>query len=114
MRGSPRWFIGLTLRGGGSPRFFNLPIMIYTPDTDVSFDKYDEYRLHMEALYSTSLFEFDIPARILIPLGDAGIRRLGDLVAMTRKQLLSVNRMGVMSVNFLEKFLDNLDLSLKK
>lgn len=88
--------------------------MIQTPTIDTSFDKYDEYRLHMEVLLSASLTDFDIPARILIPLGDAGICRLRDLVAMTKKQLLSVSRMGVVSVEFLENFLAKQNLSLKK
>lgn len=81
---------------------------------DDSFDKYDEYQLHMNTLLSASLTEFDIPLRILLPLGDAGIRRLRDLVSMTRTQLLSVSRMGVVSVDFLEKFLASQNLSLKK
>ena len=85
--------------------------MIQTPTIDSSFDKYE---LHMEVLLSASLTDFDIPARILIPLGDAGIRRLRDLVAMTKKQLLSVSRMGVVSVEFLEIFLAKQNLSLKK
>lgn len=88
--------------------------MIQSPSRDNSFDMYDEYRLHMEALLSASLTDFDIPARILLPLGDAGIRRLRDLVKMTKKQLLSVNRMGVVSVAYLERFLASQDLSLKK
>lgn len=88
--------------------------MIQTPTIDTSFDKYEEYKLHMEVLLSASLIEFDIPARILIPLGDAGIRRLRDLVAMTKKQLLAVSRMGVVSVEFLENFLAKQGLSLKK
>lgn len=107
-------FIGLTWRGGGSPRFFTFLIMIQTPTIDSSFDKYEEYKLHMEVLLSASLTDFDIPARILIPLGDAGIRRLRDLVAMTKKQLLAVSRMGVVSVEFLENFLAKQNLSLKK
>jgi len=81
---------------------------------DDSFDKYDEYQLHMNTLLSASLTDFDIPLRILLPLGDAGIRRLRDLVSMTRTQLLSVSRMGVVSVDFLEKFLASQNLSLKK
>lgn len=88
--------------------------MIQTPTIDSSFDKYEEYKLHMETLLSASLTDFDIPTRILIPLGDAGIRRLRDLVAMTKKQLLSVSRMGVVSVDFLENFLAKQNLSLKK
>lgn len=68
----------------------------------------------MKVLLSASLTDFDIPGRILIPLGDAGIRRLRDLVAMTKKQLLAVSRMGVVSVEFLENFLAKQNLSLKK
>lgn len=88
--------------------------MIQTPKIDSSFDKYEEYKLHMEVLLSASLTDFDIPARILIPLGDAGIRRLRDLVAMTKKQLLAVSRMGAVSVELLENFLAKQNLSLKK
>lgn len=88
--------------------------MIQTSTIDSSFDKYEEYKQHMEVLLSASLTDFDIPGRILIPLGDAGIRRLRDLVAMTKKQLLSVSRMGVVSVEFLENFLAKQNLSLKK
>lgn len=80
--------------------------------TDDSFNKYEEYRLHMETLLSASLTDFDIPARILIPLSQAGIRRLRDLVKMTKKELLSVSRMGDVSVKFLENFLASQNLSL--
>ena len=68
----------------------------------------------MEVLLSAPLIDFDIPARILIPLGDAGIRRLRDLVAMTKKQLLAVSRMCVVSVEYLENFLAKQNLSQKK
>lgn len=88
--------------------------MIQTPKIESSFDKYDEYRLHMEVLLSAPLTDFDIPPRVLISLGDAGIRRLRDLVALTKKQLLALSRMGVVSVGFLENFLTEQNLSLKK
>lgn len=68
----------------------------------------------MEALLSAPLTDFDIPVRILYPLGDARIRRIRDLVAMTHEQLLSLNRMGVVSVNYLENFLAYHKLSLSK
>lgn len=68
----------------------------------------------MEVLLSAPLTDFDIPVRILYPLGDAGIRRIRDLVAMTHEQLLSLNRMGVVSVNYLENFLAYHKLSLSK
>lgn len=88
--------------------------MIQTQTIDSSFDKYEEYKLHMEVLLSASLTDFDIPARILMPLGNAGIRRLRDLVSMTKKQLLAVNRINIVSVGFLEDFLAKQNLSLKK
>lgn len=88
--------------------------MIQTPKIESSFDKYDEYRLHMEVLLSAPLTDFDIPTRVLISLGDAGIRRLRDLVALTKKQLLALSRMGIVSVEFLENFLTEQNLSLKK
>lgn len=80
---------------------------------DEYFEKYEEYKQHMDVLLSAPLVDFDIPARILIPLDEAGIRRLRDLVALTKKQLLAVNRMGVLSVTFLEDFLAKQGLSLK-
>lgn len=104
------WFYWFDLARGWFPSPFFLPAM----KTSSPFDKYDEYRLHMEVLRSAPLTDFDIPVRILYPLGDAGIRRIRDLVAMTREQLLSLNRMGVVSVNYLENFLAYHKLSLSK
>ena len=79
-----------------------------------SFDRYDEYRLHMEKLLSAPLFDFDLSPRILIPLDNKGIRRLGDLVKLSRKQLLGLERMGVVSVDALERILDSLGLSFRQ
>lgn len=81
-----------------------------TPDSD--FDKYDEMRLHMEVLLSSPLIDFDISMRILIPLENAGIRRLRDLVCLSREDLLKVNRLGVKAVDEVERLLDRLGLSL--
>lgn len=81
-----------------------------TPDSD--FDKYDEMRLHMEVLLSSPLIDFDISMRILIPLENAGIRRLRDLVCLSREDLLKVNRLGVKAVDEMERLLDRLGLSL--
>lgn len=76
------------------------------------FDKYDEMRLHMEVLLSSPLIDFDISMRILIPLENAGIRRLRDLVCLTREDLLKINRLGVKAVDEMERLLDRLGLSL--
>jgi len=53
--------------------------MYSTPETDTTFDKYDEMRLHMAKLYSASIIDFDMPMRIAIPLDNAGIRKIGEL-----------------------------------
>lgn len=81
-----------------------------TPDT--SFDQYDEMRLHMEQLLSSSITEFDIPMRIAIPLDNAGIRRLKDLVRLTREDLLKINRLGVKAADEIENTLSRFGLSL--
>lgn len=87
---------------------------MYTfPQSDSSFDKYDEMRLHMEQLFSSSITEFDIPMRIAIPLDNAGIRRIGDLVVLTREELLNINRLGKKAVDEIEKTLARFDLALK-
>lgn len=86
--------------------------MYSTPETDTTFDKYDEMRLHMAKLLSASIIDFDIPMRIAIPLDNAGIRRLGDLVKLSRKELLKVRRLGSKGADEVEKILDRFGLSL--
>ncbi len=86
--------------------------MYVTPSTDNSFDKYDEPRLHMEQLMSSSIIDFDIPMRIAIPLDDAGIRRLKDLVSLTRPELMKINRIGERAVSEIENILSRFDLYL--
>ncbi len=81
-----------------------------TPDN--SFDKYDEMRLHMEQLLSSSITDFDIPMRIAIPLDNVGIRRLKDMVQLTRDDLFKINRLGNKAVNEIERILDRFGLSL--
>ncbi len=78
----------------------------------MTFDKYDEMRLHMAKLFSASIIDFDIPMRIAIPLDNAGIRRIGDLVRLTRKDLLKVRRLGSKGADEVEKILDGFGLSL--
>ncbi len=86
--------------------------MYSTSETDMTFDKYDEMRLHMAKLFSASIIDFDIPMRIAIPLDNAGIRRIGDLVKLTRKDLLKVRRLGSKGADEVEKILDGFGLSL--
>lgn len=80
---------------------------------DESFDKYDEMRLHMEQLLSASIIEFDMPMRIAIPLDNAGIRRLRDLVCLTREDLLKINRIGEKAASEIESILHRFGLGLK-
>ena len=86
--------------------------MYSTSETDMTFDKYDEMRLHMAKLFSASIIDFDIPMRIAIPLDNAGIRRIGDLVSLTRIYLLKVRRLGSKGADEVEKILDGFGLSL--
>ncbi len=95
-----------------SPFFNHSPDMYSTPETDTTFDKYDEMRLHMAKLFSASIIDFDIPMRIAIPLDNAGIRRVGDLVKLSRKELLKVRRLGSKGADEVEKILDRFGLSL--
>ena len=66
----------------------------------------------MEQLLSASITDIDIPMRLVIPLDDAGIRRLKDLVQLTRDDLLKINRIGVTAANEIERILDRSGLSL--
>lgn len=86
--------------------------MYVRPTPDNSFDKYDEMRLHMEQLLSAHIIEVDMPMRIAIPLDDAGISRLRDLVRLTREDLFKINRLGAKSVDEIERILERLGLSL--
>ncbi|MBD5364850.1 MAG: hypothetical protein HDR79_07910 [Bacteroides sp.] len=86
--------------------------MYERPTPDNSFDKYDEVRLHMEQLLSAHIIEVDMPMRIAIPLDDAGISRLRDLVRLTREDLFKISRLGAKSVDEIERILERLGLSL--
>lgn len=90
----------------------SLPNMFTTPTPDASFDKYDEMRLHVEQLLSSSITEFDIPMRIAIPLDGVGVRRLKDLVRLNREDILKVKRLGVKAADEVEQILDRFGLSL--
>lgn len=66
----------------------------------------------MEQLLSSSIIEFDIPMRIAIPLDNVGVRRLKDLVRLTRKDILNVNRLGEKAADEVERILMRFGLSL--
>lgn len=86
--------------------------MIVPASPSETFDKYDEPRLHMEKLLSEHLVNFDINIRTLCSLERAGITRLGQLVRLTRAQLMHIRRLGVVSVNEIEAKMKWLGLSL--
>lgn len=101
-------------RGGGSPlHFLYLSTIMYaTPNTDTTFDKYDEMRLHMKQLLSASILDIDMPMRIAIPLDNVGIRKLKDLVKLSRKEVLGIKRLGKKAVDEIETILGRFDLCL--
>ena len=76
------------------------------------YDKYDEPRLHMEQILSTYIMDFGVPMRIAIPLDDAGIRRMRDLLKCTKEDLLKVKRLGEKSVEEILHTLERFDLHL--
>ena len=86
--------------------------MYSEPTQDNTFDKYTEMRLHMEQLLSASIIDLDIPMKIAIPLDGIGVRRLKDLVRLSRGDLLKVNRIGQKSVDDIERILARFDLYL--
>ena len=91
---------------------FNLLNMYAYPSEDNSFDKYDEMRLHMEQLLSSSILDFEIPMRIAIPLEGVGVKRLKELVVLKREDILKVNRLGEKAADEIERILDRFGLSL--
>lgn len=90
-----------------------LTMFAYPEKEKDSLEKYEEPKLHMERLMKVRLIEFDLSLRILIPLDKVGIRTLGDLTALTAKELMKVNQLGKTSVNRLIHFLADYGLELK-
>lgn len=53
-----------------------------------------------------------MPMRIAIPLDIAGVRRLKDLVTLSKDDLLNINRIGVKAADEIERILERFGLSL--
>jgi DNA-directed RNA polymerase subunit alpha len=106
-------FIGLTLRGGGSPRFFNLSLMIVEPTSnthDYFDEKYNEMKYHLQKLFAQSLISFDLNIRTLCSLERSGVRTLGDLLQHSRDEVKQMRRLGVVSVAEIDTMLDRYHL----
>ena len=69
-------------------------------------------RLHMEQLFKASIVDINLPMRIAYPLGDAGVRTLGDLARKDREWLRCVNRIGEKAIEEIVKCLDRFGLTL--
>lgn len=61
----------------------------------------------MEKLLSTHLIEFDLPPRIVFPLVENGIKRLGDLVKTSPRELMKIPNIGVTAVGKIKKFMEH-------
>lgn len=66
----------------------------------------------MEQLLSASILDIDMPMRIAIPLDNAGIRKLKDLVKLNRREVLCIKRLGNKAVDEIESILGRFDLYL--
>ncbi|MCM1337689.1 MAG: hypothetical protein NC214_08445 [Candidatus Amulumruptor caecigallinarius] len=66
----------------------------------------------MERLMRVKLVEFDLSLRLLIPLEDAGIKTLGDLVKQTRQSLRNIHQIGRTKIEYLAAFLHRYGLKL--
>lgn len=84
--------------------------MFALPDPVDNLDKYDEPRLHLKVVMAEPLVTFDLSLRILIPLENAGIRRVGDLAAQTPQSLKKVRMLGAAGIAQLQRLMDFLGL----
>ena len=74
--------------------------------------KYDEARLHVEALMNAHIITLDLNIRILIPLSDAGVNRVKELLALAndRKRLRKIKQIGERSERYIREALLNAGL----
>lgn len=65
-------------------------------------DKYQEPRLHIEALLRASIVTLDLPAFILYRLDAAGVRTVGDLLKARTSGLSHIHGIGSGAVREVE------------
>lgn len=85
-------------------------IAIPTDSRQAYIDKYEEPRLHVDALLSASVVTLDLRPRLLFPLADAGVRTVGDLVGLQLSELISIRNIGVRAAAEIERLLCRLAL----
>lgn len=67
--------------------------------------KYEEPANHIEALLRASIVTLDLLPRLLYPLGDNGIKTVGDLLEQYRRGLKNVPQIGVSAALEIERVL---------
>ena len=73
-------------------------------------DKYEEPWHHLSALLGASVVSLDIPARLLYPLADAGVKTVADLLRVYRSGLRTVRNIGATAAAEIERILNLADL----
>lgn len=69
-------------------------------------EKYEEPRLHEEAILSAPLFTMEVGIRVLIPLWDSGVRTIGDVLRLYRSgRLCKIHMIGKGQAEKIERFL---------
>lgn len=77
--------------------------MITTPSTVNEYrEKYEEPEHHTRALLDASIFTLELSARIIIPLWNAGVKTVGQLLS-TRQQWRTFPQIGVESVTTINR-----------
>lgn len=69
--------------------------MIISPSGVCPYDKYDEYRLHVDVLHSSCLLDLPIGQPAKTALWKNGIRTIGQLAAVSPVALRDIPRISV-------------------
>lgn len=77
----------------------------------VDTDEFDEDSLHMRQLLKSKLSGLDLSVRALNCLNAAGVDTLGDLVSLSRGDLMKIRNFGKKSLTELDELLATLNLS---
>ena len=77
----------------------------------VDTDEFDEDSLHMRQLLKSKLSGLDLSVRALNCLNAAGVDTLGDLVSLSRSDLMKIRNFGKKSLTELDELLATLNLS---